>query len=187
MTDNFDAQTGERLVPARIATPSIRLQEPSSPPVVHAPPTSTVNVHVSTPMVITQPRGLPFIVRTLWYLFVGWWLTALVITLGYVLIATIIGIPVAFALFNRIPQFLTLRMRTVRYGAEVRDGITYLTAGTERQRPWYWRTLYFLVVGWWFGLVWLVAAWLVGLLILTLPVSFLMYNRTGGVMTLQRH
>jgi uncharacterized membrane protein YccF (DUF307 family) len=139
------------------------------------------------PMIITAPAGPPFIVRALWYLFVGWWLTALVIVLGYALMITIIGIPVAFALFNRIPQALTLRPRTVRYGVELQDGVTYLASRTTQQRPWYWRALYFLLIGWWFGAAWLVAAWAIGLLILTLPISFLMYNRTSAVMTLQRH
>lgn len=125
--------------------------------------------------------------RALWSLFIGWWLTALVIVIGYVFLVTIIGIPVAFALFNRIPQLLTLRMRTVRYRTDVRDGITYLTAGTGAQRPWSLRAVYFTVIGWWLGAVWLVAAWLIGLLIVTLPISFLMYNGISGMMTLQRH
>lgn len=157
---------------------------------VHMSPTQTVNVNVNAPvmpMIVTAPAGPPLIARVLWYVFVGWWLSALVIVLGYVLMLTIIGIPAAFALFNRIPQALTLRPRTVRYGVEMRDGVTYLTAGTVQQRPWYWRALYFLLIGWWFGAVWLVAAWLIGLLVITLPITFLMYNRTSAVMTLQRH
>lgn len=114
-------------------------------------------------MIVTAPAGPPFIVRALWYLFVGWWLSAIVIVLGYLCMVTIIGIPVAFALFNRIPQALTLRPRTMQYGVEMRDGVAYLKAGTVQQRPWFLRTIYFL------------------------PITFLMYNRTSGIMTLQRH
>ncbi|MDP9440879.1 MAG: hypothetical protein M3P34_01585 [Actinomycetota bacterium] len=79
-----------------------------------APSPVQVQVNVGTPVVVTAGGGPPFVVRALWYVFVGWWLSALVIVLGYALTATIVGIPMAFALFNRIPQLLTLRARTVR-------------------------------------------------------------------------
>lgn len=167
-----------------------RPQNLSSAQQVQLNPPQTVNIHVNPsvmPIVVTAPAGPSLIVRILWYVFIGWWLSALVIVLAYALMLTIIGIPAAFALFNRIPQALTLRPRTVRYGVEMRDGVAYLTSGTIQQRPWIWRALYFLLIGWWFGAVWLVAAWAIGLLIITLPITFLMYNRTSAVMTLQRH
>jgi uncharacterized membrane protein YccF (DUF307 family) len=190
--DYLPATTNDRsdIVPPQAREPLVPTVQPVSVPQLSVSPTPTVNVNVNAPMmpmVVTAPASPSLIVRILWYVFIGWWLSALVIVLGYVFMLTVIGIPVAFALFNRIPQALTLRARTVRYGTEVRDGIMYLTAGTERQRPWYWRALYFLLIGWWLGVVWLVAAWLIGLLIITLPITFLMYNRTSAVMTLQRH
>jgi uncharacterized membrane protein YccF (DUF307 family) len=153
--------------------------------------TTQVNVttNVGGPTIVFAPNtgGPSFIGRALWYLFIGWWLAAVIIVLGYVAIATIVGIPLAFAMFNRMPQALTLRQRTQRYQTQVVEGVNYLTAGHEEQRPWFARALYFLIVGWWFGAVWLSLAWLIGLLILPLPLSFWMYNRTGGVMTLHRH
>jgi uncharacterized membrane protein YccF (DUF307 family) len=190
--DYLPATTNDRSViaPAQVRDQLWPAAPPVSVPQQFVSPTPTVNVNVTTPMmpmIVTASAGPSMIVRILWYVFIGWWLSALVIVLGYALMLTVIGIPVAFALFNRIPQALTLRARTVRYGSEVRDGITYLTAGSERQRPWYWRVPYFLLIGWWFGAVWLVAAWLIGLFIITLPITFLMYNRTSAVMTLQRH
>lgn len=151
-------------------------------------PSVNVNVGASAiPMILAPAKGPPFIVRALWYLFVGWWLSALIIVVGYALIGVIVGIPLAFALFNRIPQAMTLRPRTSRYAASIENGVLSLSLTNEQQRPWYWRGLYFLVIGWWLGAVWLVSAWLIGLLIITLPISFWMYNRTSGVMTLQRH
>ncbi len=153
--------------------------------------TTHVNVttNVGGPTIVFAPNtgGPPFIVRALWYLFIGWWLAAVIIVLGYVAIATVVGIPLAFAMFNKMPQALTLRQRTQRYKTQVVEGVTYLTAGHEEQRPWYARALYFLIVGWWLGAIWLSLAWLIGLLVLPLPLSFWMYNRTGGVMTLHRH
>lgn len=186
--DDFLPATGSEQ-PTLASLPADARFVPAVPQGLYSLPSSlNINVNASIPpMILTPAAGPPFIVRALWYLFVGWWLSALVIVLGYICMLTIIGIPLAFALFNRIPQAMTLRPRTVRYEAQVREGVTYLTARTERQRPWYWRALYFLLAGWWLGAVWLVVAWLIGLLVITLPITFLMYNRTSAVMTLQRH
>jgi len=134
-----------------------------------------------------ETRQYSFVVRALWYFFIGWWLGALVIVLGYLFTLTIVGIPLGFYFFNRVPQALTLRARTVSYQTEMRDGVAYVGEGMQPQHPWYLRAVWFVFVGWWLGAVWLTAAWVIGLLIITLPISFWMYNRISGVMTLQRH
>lgn len=151
--------------------------------------TPQVNVNVSTPMVVTTPPGHSLLARILWYVFIGWWLSALVIVVAYAVLLFSLGLlfPITFALLNRVPQALTLRARTIRYRTSVQDGITMLTAGHEDQRPWYWRVLYFVLVGWWLGAVWLVAAWVLAVIPFTFPLGLLMLNRTGGVVTLQRH
>lgn len=100
---------------------------------------------------------------------------------------TIIGIPLAFFLFNRLPTILTLRPRTQRYTARTADGITFVELGNQAQRPWWQRAIYFLLIGWWFGAVWLVLAWAISIFVITLPLTFWMFNRVAGVMTLHRH
>lgn len=141
------------------------------------------------PMVVFSPqtRQHSFVVRALWYLFVGWWLAGIVMFLGYLFTVTIIGMPLGFYFLTRIPQALTLRARTTAFRTEVRDGVTYVVESELPQRPWYVRALWFVFVGWWLGALWLVAAWLIGLLVVKLPLSIWMYNRASGVITLQRH
>lgn len=56
-----------------------------------------------------QTPQLSIFVRSLWFLLVGWWLTAVVLMLGYVLCLTLIGIPLGFVLFDAAPAALTLR------------------------------------------------------------------------------
>jgi len=147
----------------------------------------TTNVAGPTMVFTHQKSGPGFFIRALWFVFVGWWASFLAITVAYLALFVIIGIPLAFAIFNRLPTILTLRPRTTRWAARTEGGVTFIELGHERQRPWWQRTTYFILVGWWFGAVWLYVAWLLGILVITLPLTFWMFNRASGVMTLHRH
>jgi uncharacterized membrane protein YccF (DUF307 family) len=50
----------------------------------------------------------PFVLRALYFLLVGWWLSALWLTLAWALSAIIIGLPIAFWMINRTPAVMTL-------------------------------------------------------------------------------
>jgi uncharacterized membrane protein YccF (DUF307 family) len=50
----------------------------------------------------------PFLLRALYFLLVGWWLSALWLTLAWALSASIIGLPIAFWMINRVPAVITL-------------------------------------------------------------------------------
>ena len=52
---------------------------------------------------------LPFIVRAIWFVVFGWWLTALWVEVAYFLCAIIIGLPFGFWMFDTVPAVLTLR------------------------------------------------------------------------------
>ena len=99
----------------------------------------------------------------------------------------IIGLPLAFMIFNRIPAIMTLRGRTLTYEATVKDGVTYLKGRNPNQPSLVIRALYFVLVGWWLGALWMGAAWAISLLIITLPIGIWMMNRVGGVMTLLKY
>jgi uncharacterized membrane protein YccF (DUF307 family) len=54
------------------------------------------------------PRQRPFLLRALWFLLVGWWLSALWLTAAWALCTVIIGMPFGFWMFNRVPAVVTL-------------------------------------------------------------------------------
>ena len=49
------------------------------------------------------------IIRAIWFLLVGWWLSAACMYVAWLLCATIIGMPAGFWLFDRVPMVLSLR------------------------------------------------------------------------------
>jgi len=153
------------------------------------PPATTVNVNGQTPQMVVAPRQGPgFLARAVWFVLIGWWLTAIVIVIAYALALSILGLPFAFSLFNRIPAFLTLRGRTKTYQVETTaEGTRYLTAANVEQRPMLLRAIWFILVGWWFGAIWMAVAYVLCVLILTLPFGLAMFNRVGAVMTLLRY
>lgn len=52
-----------------------------------------------------------FLIRTIWFLAIGFWLTAIWLVLAYFIACTIIGMPIGFWMFDRAPALLTLHRR----------------------------------------------------------------------------
>lgn len=148
-----------------------------------------VTMNAMAPTIVMAPGndGPSLIVRAIWYIFIGFWLSGLTIVIAYLLCATIIGIPVAFALFNKLPQITTMKARTKNWTTDHRDGVTFLTTRHAEQRGMLSRGIYFVCFGLWAGAVWLSAAYILQLLLITLPVALWMYDRAPAVMTLHRH
>lgn len=138
-----------------------------------------INIHY-------QRKQVPFILRAVWFLIVGWWLSGVFIALGYLFMVLVITAPLGFWFLNRVPQAQTLRLRTANLVITEKDGNTYISEMTQTQRPWYIRLLY-LPVGLVFGLLWLILAWMVSIPVITLPLSIYMIDRAPGIITLQRH
>jgi uncharacterized membrane protein YccF (DUF307 family) len=53
----------------------------------------------------------PFLLRAVWFVLVGWWLSALWLALAWALCASVIGMVVAFWMFDRVPAIITLARR----------------------------------------------------------------------------
>lgn len=140
-------------------------------------------------VVVERERGPNLLVRFIWWLFVGWWASGVVVTLAWLALITIIGIPVGIWLINRLPTVLTLRPRTrVWTMGEDAEGRPVVIA--ERGRPqvaWPIRGVWFFLVGWWASALWMAAAWLIQLTVIGLPVALLMFNRTPFIASLYRY
>jgi hypothetical protein len=97
-------------------------------------------------IVVYRGRRWKFAISFPWFLLIGWWAGLLAITLAMALTLTIIGIPRAFALIDRLPA-ITFR-RAPCSGATTHDSIQrrLLRAG------------YFLLIGGWLSFFWIMVA-----------------------------
>jgi len=168
------------------------------PPAYAPAPQIINNITVTTPapapapqqpvVVLAQRGGVPILLRALYSLMVGLWLGAVWTVVAWLLMVTILGLPLGLWMLNRLPQVVTLKPVETRTQVMVSNGVVLVSYGSPLQRPFLLRALYFLTVGWWASGLWLLAAW--GFATLTLglclPLSFWMFNRTPAVVTLAR-
>ena len=126
------------------------------------------------------------VLRVLWFLFVGWWASFLTIIGAGFLQLTIIGIPAAIWVINRIPQIMTLKSSRKLQAVQNQDGVTVVSYSDRQQLKWWVRTIYYVLVGWWATMLWLIVLWIFGVLIITLPISFWMGGQIGKIQTLRR-
>lgn len=146
---------------------------------VSAPASPQIVIHV-------KQRGL--FVRALYYVFVGWWLSGLMMFAAGVCIASVVLLPAGLAMVNRLPQVMTLRPRSIAVNAAtLADGSMQYTVGSAQQRSMLVRTIYFCLVGWWAGMFVMFAAWVLSVLIVTMPLGLMLLNRVPAAVTLRRN
>ncbi|CAN5784259.1 hypothetical protein BH23CHL4_BH23CHL4_30650 [soil metagenome] len=136
----------------------------------------------------TMATGPGCLVRLLWYLFIGWWLSGIFIAIGWALMVSVIGAPIGLWFLHRVPWAQTLRPRNETISWTYDDsGAVTITRAQPAQVPLLIRVVYVILIGWWLGAIWLAIAWALGLLIVTLPISILMIDRSPAMVSLQRN
>lgn len=143
---------------------------------------------MTAPAIVEVKTGPSMLVRAVWYVLVGWWLTGFVMGLAWVLAITIVGLPITFYLVNRIPTVLTLRPRAEQYELVTgTDGVTRYERLATEQYGLLVRLVWFLLVGWWASFFTMAIAWALIVLVITLPLGLMLFNRVPFVASLYRY
>jgi hypothetical protein len=50
----------------------------------------------------------PWYVRGVWFIFIGWWASAIVMAIGWFLIVLLVTIPIGLWMYNRVPFVASL-------------------------------------------------------------------------------
>lgn len=122
------------------------------------------------------------IVRSIWFIFVGWWLTGLLLGIAWFLNLTIVGLPIGIKLINKVPKALTLKEIASSGGDEFAIGAS--TGGSSPSLVI--RGVYFIFVGWWLSFIWIWIAYFVSLTIIGLPIGIKLFNKLPYVVSLYR-
>ncbi|MFC6731298.1 MULTISPECIES: YccF domain-containing protein [unclassified Haladaptatus] len=116
------------------------------------------------------------LVRALWFVAIGWWLTPALINIAWALNATIILLPLGIKLINLVPTALTLKEpRSLTVPESGRGQYSLLL-----------RLVYFVLVGWWLSLAWANIAAFFAITIIGLPIAYWMFNLLPFVTSLYR-
>ena len=135
---------------------------------------------------VVRERGVPWLLRILYFFLFGWWATGIWINAAWILNLSIIGLPLGLWMLNRVPQVLTLRPQRQVILAQKRGEVVALRTVGIPQRPWPLRVLYFVLIGWWLSFLWSNLAWVVCATVIGLPLGIWMFNRLPMLTTLMR-
>ena len=136
-----------------------------------------------------------FLVRALWYIFIGCWLGFFWLNVGYLLCFTVVGLPLGLIMLNRLPWVLTLRPTSQNVNVNVsttanmtaNTTTTMVNIGGTQQYSMLVRALYFVFIGCWAGYIWACIGYVLCLCIVTIPLGLVMLNRLPAVITLRRN
>jgi len=123
-----------------------------------------------------------FLVRTIYFIFIGWWFSLLWINAAWALNASIIGLPFGVWMINRTPQILTLKAAPVLV-LHTEDG-QVIRISNLPQTGCLGRAIYFILIGWWFSFIWANVGWFLCVTVIGLPLGVWMLNRLPAATTL---
>lgn len=127
------------------------------------------------------------LVQILWFAFVGVWLGQVWMTVAWILMVTILGIPLGVWMLNHLPKVIALREPNTVVRITTRaDGSVQKAVVQLRQVNIILRVLYFILMGWWLTALWLEAAYAISLTIIGLPVGLWMFDLAPTLLTLKR-
>ncbi|MCS7057258.1 MAG: hypothetical protein NZM18_13920 [Thermoflexales bacterium] len=66
-------------------------------------------VQMSPSGAISDVPQINFFIRAIYFVLIGWWLSALWMIVAYALCLTIIGLPIGFWMFDLVPTLVTLK------------------------------------------------------------------------------
>ena len=128
-----------------------------------------------------------FLMRALYFIFIGWWAGFWWLQFGYLLCLLVVTLPLGLVMLNRLPQVLTLRPNNQQVNVTVVGNVTTINVGGVQQQSFLIRALYYVFIGFWLGYIWASVGYSLCLTILGMPLGLIMLNRLPMVLTLRRN
>jgi uncharacterized membrane protein YccF (DUF307 family) len=127
------------------------------------------------------------LIQILWFALIGWWLGQAWMVVAWLLMVTIIGIPLGVVMLNNLPKVIALRNPRQQVWVSIgRDGALHQQPLQVVQVNILLRALYFLLIGWWLSALWMEAAYAISMTVIGLPVGFWMFDQVPALLSLKR-
>src|SRR5258706_4695156 len=141
------------------------------------------------PMVVVniQQSSPSFLLRVIYYIFIGWWAGFFWLNLGFFLCFTVFLLPFGLVVLNRLPTVLTLRPTGQQTKVSVSGNVVTVNVGGTQQLNFLARAVYYIFVGWWAGYLWALIGYFFCLSVFLMPVGLIMLNRLPAVLTLRKN
>jgi uncharacterized membrane protein YccF (DUF307 family) len=130
-----------------------------------------------------RTEGPGCLVQLLWTVFIGLWLGQIWAAVAWVLVVSVVGMPLGITMLNKLPQIVSLRKReeyVVTYGPG------QPVERKARQVNIVLRVLYFVLVGWWLSALWIEATLALMATFIGMPLGIWMLDRIPRVVSLKR-
>jgi uncharacterized membrane protein YccF (DUF307 family) len=138
-------------------------------------------------MTVQTKKNPGCLFQILWFAFIGIWLGQVWMIVAWILMVTIIGIPLGIAMLNKLPFIIALRQEPVEVRVMRRaDGTLIQREVSPTQVNFFLRALYFILVGWWFSALWMEVAYVLCCSVIGLPIGFWMFDCVPAVVSLKR-
>jgi uncharacterized membrane protein YccF (DUF307 family) len=141
---------------------------------------------MSRVVIDNSQRNPGCLIQVLWFVFIGWWFGQLWIAVAWILMLTIVGIPLGVAMMNKVPWVIALRGESEALRVATAGGVTMVSRTQVPQYNLVLRALWFLLVGWWLSAAWMEVAYFFCLTIIGLPLGFWMFDRVPALVSLRR-
>jgi uncharacterized membrane protein YccF (DUF307 family) len=134
-----------------------------------------------------ESQSPSLLVRAVYFLLIGWWLTGIWLGIAWFLNLTIVGMPLGIKMINRVPKVLSLKERPLQSEVISENGTVTVVQSNREQRSLLIRAVYFLLIGWWASGIWMGLAYAATLSIVGLPLAVWMYGKLPFVVSLYNY
>ncbi|MFN2225583.1 MAG: YccF domain-containing protein [Anaerolineae bacterium] len=142
---------------------------------------------MGTVVVEGSRRNPGCLIQLLWFVFIGWWAGQIWIAVAWLLMLTIIGIPLGVMMMNKVPWVIALRGESEALRVTTAGGVTTVErGGSIPQHNIVLRAIYFVLIGWWLSAAWMEVAYFFCLTIIGLPLGFWMFDKVPALVSLRR-